>query len=304
MTPRLLAVLVLLGLLGACGRTITISVGGGLPAVAVADRGDPEAAPRGTERVLTPTPWGYRAVAEPVRLGRVAERYELRYGDCGGGDCGNFRARAEVAEVRDRAPGRLDRDLWIGWSFRNGTIPPAAPGASLGVVVGQWKLGPDQPSLIRLVQRAAPAAGLPGDPTGDVVVQLDEVAGAQGWGPERNDGDICRLFSMEAARSRWMDIVINTNFGTDGAGYLRAWVNGELRCNYLGPIVSAERARTLVPGPTFRRGVFASFTRPWAEANGGAPWPTLVAYWDEVRTGASRAEVDPRVREARGEALD
>lgn len=297
-----IAGLLALCLSAGCGQTFSIAVPGA----------PQPSAPRHYERLYSPAPWAFRFAEppEPVRRGARSERFELREGDCGGSDCGAFRARAQIVQDREATPARLDRDIWFGWSFYNASIRAVTREEWLGTVVGEWKLAGEQPALFRFVQVAeadlrfagcdptvCTQAGTPGD---DVVLELDEISQAQGWGEERNNGRICRLWSMEGNLGRWVDVVVNTNFGTDGTGYLRVWVNGELRCNYLGQMVSAERAQTIVAGPTNRRGLFESFTRRWAENFGAAPKPTLIAYYDEVLEGRSRAEVDTRLREAQG----
>ncbi|MEX0628528.1 MAG: hypothetical protein WD230_07865, partial [Cucumibacter sp.] len=64
-------------------------------------------------RLFSPAPHAFIAVAEPVRRGRVAERYELRDGDCGGSDCTAPRARAEVVQDYDTgAFGRFGRQAY------------------------------------------------------------------------------------------------------------------------------------------------------------------------------------------------
>ncbi len=168
----------------------------------------------------------------------------------------------------------------------------------------------EQPAIFRLIQQPQGFGNLAacdpaictmaGTDQDDVWLQLDEMRQTYAWGDRQNDGSICRLFSLAANQGRWVDIVINTNFGTDGFGYLRIWVNGELRCNYLGQMVSSERALTQVLGPNHRRGIFNSFTERWTRNFGAAPKPTLIAYYDEFATGLSRAEVDVRLREASG----
>lgn len=292
-----------LALLAACGASVTITLPGGSRQVA---------APSGYQRLYSPAPYAFRysGEGEPVRRGRRSERFELRDGDCGGSDCGNYRARAEITEDRERTKARLDRDIWFGWSFYNETVRSVDHDRYLGTVVGQWKLDGEQPSIFRLVQIAPEEADwescdpsvctLTGRPTDDVVVELDEMTESMGWSDAQNDGRVCRLFGMEANLGRWVDIVVNTNFGTDEYGYLRIWVNGELRCNYMGQLVSAERARTQIEGPTNRRGIFNSFTRRWTQNFGTAPKPTMVVYYDEFLTGRSRAEVDPELRAAQG----
>jgi hypothetical protein len=317
---RVLSALVLLPVLLAllvtgCGSTITITLpgGGGAPGAAsgaAAPRAP--ALPKGYTRLYSPAPHAFRysALGEPVRRGRLSERFELREGDCGGSDCGNARARAEIVQDRALTTARLDRDIWYGWSFYNASIAPVTRETSLGTVLGQWRLEGDQPSIFRLVQVAKGEGDMPrcdprvctpgGAATDDVMLELDEMAQARGWGAAQNGGRICRLFSLEANRGRWVDIVVNTNFGTDSYGYLRVWVNGELRCNYQGQLVSARAARGQSPGPTDRRGIFTSYTERWTKAFGARPKPTLIAYWDEFRSGPSRADVDPRLREAQG----
>lgn len=290
-----LALLVLAG----CGQSFTVSFPDA-PAPSV---------PRGYERLYSPAPWAFRfsEAGEPVRRGARAERFELRAGDCGGSDCGQPRARAQIAQAPESSRARLDRDAWFGWSFLNATIPPAARDRWLGTVVGEWKLRGEDPAVFRLIQVPAEELGFDacapnvctraGAATDDVVVELDAAARAYGWGDAQNDGRVCRLWNMAAQQGRWVDVVVNTNFGTDAYGYLRVWVNGELRCNYMGPLVPPAMAGAV---PTNRRGVFNSFTRRWDEAHGAEPKPTLVAFYDEFLAGQSRAEVDTRLREAAG----
>ena len=49
---------------------------------------------------------------------------------------------------------------------------------------------------------------------GDMQVKGGLTGNAANW------GNVCSLFNLEAARGRWIDIVINTNFGTGPGGYL------------------------------------------------------------------------------------
>ena len=305
----LFALMLLAVLMAGCGTSITVTLPGGGGALLAARA---PVLPRGYTRLYSPAPHAFRhsAASEPVRRGTRAERYELREGDCGGTDCGNARARAEIAQGRDVTTARLDRDIWYGWSFYNATMGAVTRDTALGTVLGQWKLEGDQPSSFRLVQvakgdgdlsrcdpRVCTQGGGPGD---DVMLELDEMAQAMGWGAAQNGGRICRLFGLEAHRGRWVDIVVNTNFGTDAFGYLRVWVNGELRCNYQGQVVSAKAAQARSPGPTVRRGLFNSYTGRWTKAFGAAPKPTLIAYYDEFLAGVARADVDTRLRAGQG----
>jgi hypothetical protein len=291
---RIAAALCLAAGVAACGTSI----------------GPADTPPRGFALLFNAAPHTFRyafAPEEPVRRGERSERYELREGDCGGSDCGNFRARAEIVEDRDSTVARLNRDIWFGWSFYNASIRSVTRDTYLGTTIGQWRLAGEQPSIFRLIQLEQGAGNFAacdpaictsgGDPSWDVVLQLDEMRQAFRWGERQNEGNICRLFGMERSLGRWVDIVVNTNFGTDDAGYLRIWIDGELRCDYRGPLVSPERALTQVPGPSHRRGIFNSFTQRWTATQGTAPKPTLIAHFDEYLVGLSRIDVDPRLRE-------
>ncbi len=293
--------ILLIGLLAACGQVVTINLPGGSGGGGVPD---------GYDLLFSPAPHAFAMVSapEPVRRGELSERYELRDGDCGGSDCGNYRYRSEISENKDFTVARLNRDIWFGWSFYNDTILSVSRDTWLGTVVGGWKLEGEQPAIFRFVQQPLgvgnwascdpTVCNRSGNPNDDVVVQLDEMRQSANWGDAQNDGNICRLWSMQGNLGRWVDIVVNTNFGTDGYGYLRIWINGEMKCNYTGQMVSAERARTQVPGPTNRRGIFNSYTQRWAERQGTAVKPRMIVHYDEFSVGLSRLDVDTRLREA------
>lgn len=271
-----------------------------------------EGLPRGYDKPLSPQAHAFRysTKGEPVRLGRRSERFELRDGDCGSSDCGAPRYRSEIRQNGDVGPARLNSDIWYGWSFFNANIPTFAADNALRVVVGQWKLPGATPAIIRLVQTGrdeapgrdcdpAICSRLP-DQTGDVAVQLADMATSRNWGNARNDGHVCRLFDMGAQRGTWVDIVVNTNFATTPDGYLRIWVNGELKCDYRGQLV-ASLPPGVSPRPEHRRGLFVSYTERWDRSFPGRPKPTLVAYYDEFLSGDNRPEVDIRLREPAGD---
>ena len=269
--------------------------------------------PLGYERLFSPQPHAFRysVKGEPTRRGTYSERFELRNGECGGSDCGNPWYRTEIRERVETIRARVGRDIWYGWSFYNATLSSAPPETALRVVLGQWKIGGDQPAVFRIIQTGLgegnwtgcdPAVcNRSGDRSLDVVVDLDDMATANRWGKKQNFGQICKLFSLDANRWKWTDIVVNTNFGAAGNGYLRIWVNGELRCDYHGSLVSNAGAKGDGAGPSHRRGIFVSSTKGWAQHRGKAPKPTMVVFYDEFAVGGTRAEVDTQFRAANGQ---
>lgn len=266
-------------------------------------------APRGYERLFSPAPHAFRfsTSGEPVRRGLVSERFELRDGDCGKSDCGNARYRAEIREEPRTIRAKIGSDIWYGWSFYNGNIGAVSHDNWLGTVVGQWKLGGDQPPIFRFLQTVRGEGNWTNcdpvvcnrnsDASLDVVVDLEDISRALNWGPTQNYGNVCKLFSMQANQGKWVDIVVNTNFAATTEGYLRIWVNGELKCNYFGQLSSSKAVRNRGPGN--RRGIFGSYTGRWTAKHGAAPKPTMIVYYDEFLVGRTRDDVDTRLREAR-----
>lgn len=260
-------------------------------------------APRGYARLLNDTQHGFRysVPGEPVRRGAVSERYELRSDECAGSDCGKPRYRTEIRAENARSSIKVNKDNWIGWSFYNANINSSDKNDSLKTVFGQWKLDGDIPSAVRIVQLArgegnwstcdTNICSRSNDTSKDVVIQLDDMQQAMGWGAEQNNGYICQLFSMQEKKGKWVDIVLNSNFANDESGYLRVWIDGELACAYYGR-VAATSERKLRRQPNHRRGIFVSYTSRWDQTHDGAPKPTLVAYYDEFRTGNKREDVD------------
>ena len=310
MSRFLMMCLVALGVLVACGKVITISLPGGPPTVASFRREG--ALPPGYDRFLSPASYNFRysQPTEPVRRGEVSERFELRDGDCVDSDCKSGRLRAEISESERAATGHVGQDIWYGWSFYNDSMGAVPRDKSIGLVLGQWKLSGDQPPPFRIVQTSTgelnwdkcdpTICNRDGSAADDVVAELENVKVAANWGPLQNYGDVCRLFSMEAMRGKWVDIVVNTNFGAGPDGYLRIWVNGALKCNYSGRMVWGSPGMSGDAALTHRRGLFASYTKPWRTKQGGAAIPTMVAYYDEFLSGRLRIDVDPALRETAG----
>ena len=249
-------------------------------------------APRGYQLNETPHKHGFRYTrpGEPVRRGALAERFEVRDGDCGGRDCKAPRYRSEIRLTKSRTKARIGQDIWYGWSYFNETIPALADNVNLMPVVGQWKMGGDAAPVFKLTYHGARKT---------IEVQLDDMMKAQGWGKAQRFGHVCTLISMRATKGRWTDFVVNTNFSTGSDGYLRIWINGTLKCNYRGPLV-ANTSKRLYPGPNHRRGIFVSFTKRWDKVKGSARKPTLIAYFDEFLVGRARQDVDTRAREKAG----
>lgn len=259
---------------------------------------------------ISPHRHAFAITSSPVRYGARAERYEVRWGDCGGSDCRAPRYRSEIGIAKSLTKARFGQDIWYGWSFRNENIPSFSSSTNPSITVGQWKMGGSNKPIFKIQQLGLDHISFASCPsiicsstlaprTGDVWLQLGDLFDKTPATSDNNWHQVCRLFDMEAARSNWQDIVLNTNFSTGADGYVNVWVNGRQVCAYRGPIVHTTD-RSLYPGPNHRRGIYVSSTGRWEAARPSQPLPTLVAYYDEFRVGRSRADVDIRLIESAG----
>ena len=93
------------------------------------------------------------------------------------------------------------------------------------------------------------------------------------------------LINKNDFRGRWHDIVVHAKWCTGGGGFVKVWVNGELKAEVNG-------RNTYNNEPIqFKYGVYRSFVGRY-----GGRVPTQIAYFDEVRKGLARADVDLRLR--------
>lgn len=219
-------------------------------------------------------PWSYNkgsAPEFPVRFGTASERFEVRNGDCGGTDCTRGDGIRERSEVAQRGALNYEGETWwYGLSFY---IPPdykdSGNSASRSV------------SLIQFHQT-------PIDP-------------AAGWHPawmfakEYNGPFVARVFPTDPYMTpqrlvllsksqfvgRWHDVVIEAKWSTGDDGYMRMWINDVQVMDHRG----ANRS----PGNKdvyFKYGVYRPST-PSTPIN-------AVVWFDEVRRGKTRAQVDIR----------
>lgn len=253
---------------------------------------------------------GYRfsKSAEVVRRGQVAQRFEIRHGDCGRNsgysDCDNDRARVERKETPKNRFSKPNRGVWYGYSIfipTNFQSLGKANTALSQVKTEKWSMPMwmltfnDRPYLL--------------------------------WA----DNQTCLLGTLSSWKGRWNDLVIYANYGQTGQPvYFQLFRNGTLLCQRKTPFVPADAARQgLRLGMKY--GIYNSFvsrylasraTKPVAasslsqanengvvsrspsltpfEHDWGARLPTHVVYYDEMRFGASRDEVDIRIHEATG----
>jgi len=250
---------------------------------------------------------------EVARIGETSQRFEIRHGDCGKHDCNNDRRRIEVVESNGDLEAHPGQQRWYGWS-----IYLAGDFRDLGdtnTTLGQVKLNDWREPIWNFNAREGGRLDFEYKPGGN------------------HRGIECRgVAAISQMRGRWTDIVIFSDFSYEispGQPSVSVWINGRLVCSGRTPLITREMVdyanNTQI---TLRYGIYNSYISRWLNANRTLPvnteqfvdghdgsggnitsaaqrpfdidWgvtlPTQVVYYDEVRIGDSREEVDVRMR--------
>lgn len=204
---------------------------------------------------------GYKVVSapEPVREGKVSERFELRTGDCSAvpewSDCANDRERSELAQQPPfSVPGK---DYWYAFSLY---VPVSYKNAfPVKVALGQFhQLGTTNPPL--MFQNGK----------GGYWLDLNQT---------RQKSEL--LIEEKNLRGRWHDLLINARWSKEKDGFLKVWVNGVQKFFRQGANLKQN-------GPIyFKYGIYRSFLSRNKEKH-----PDQVVYFDAVRWGTKREDVE------------
>lgn len=229
------------------------------------------------KRSLSSTPWGYTKVTQPVRLGQLSQRFELRPGDChsdpGWSDCALDRSRTEVTVNPVIMPGQR---RWIAYSIY---LPQ------------DWQDSHQvKTHLGQVHQHRGPSGVMRGMPSKPPLLQFSEERGVYSmcWhqlsGPATNIVDRCAHYQLATTaemRGRWTDVVIDLNTHLTQGG-LKVYVNSQIRVDITEPVVRYDAANFF-----FKYGIYRSFISRSTE-----PLNTQVVHFDEVRIGTSLAAVN------------
>ncbi|WP_299703793.1 heparin lyase I family protein [uncultured Tateyamaria sp.] len=221
------------------------------------------------------TKHGFANVKGNARLGKRAQRFEVRAGDCGWddgwSDCDNDRERSELYVKKDW---RAGTDQWIGFSIY---LPPDFKTSSrVRTTVGQVKM------------KGGPTGFIGGFPSEPGVFQM-EMLGDRYFlrvhvlsGPfdnVRNDIKDYNLASIRELRGKWTDFVVRVNTKT-APGTIEVYRNGTR-------VAAHNYNQNYAPKAYyFKYGIYRSFV-----SQHRGPMPTQVVYFDEVRMGRNYEKV-------------
>lgn len=250
----------------------------------------------------------FAMVSNFTRRGELAQRFEIRHGDCGRhsswSDCENDRQRVERKERPKNTFSRPGQAVWYGYSVY---IPSDFVSLGRGsTVLGQAKIEDESFPLWLTSFGDNPYILFTG-------------------------GENCNLPPLSTWRGRWNDITVYANYATGGQDvYFQFYRNGTLLCEHRNPLVpDSFRGRSQQIG--FKYGIYNSWVSRYLAANATRPlpaesfsqrqttgsvsrspsgrpfehdWgvrlPTHVIHYDEMLSGSRREDVDVRMREAAG----
>lgn len=226
----------------------------------------------------------YQFTSEKVRAGQKAQRFEVRAGDCfqdesARSDCNTDRERSELAVKDERYRIYPGGARWISWS----TFIPEdyTPSTRVATTIGQIH---QQGGLHAI------AGGVNGYPP---IIQFDTIGGTFGTTFHVLSGTLERGFdwgeftplsSLSKLKGKWTDFVVYFDSSKE-SGVMKIWMDGKLVQTIDKPITVEPREYYY-----FKYGVYRSFV----SRNKGA-MPTQVVFYDELRFGKTREEVDPSI---------
>ena len=214
----------------------------------------------------------------PIRAGKISERFEVRAGDCGTNnqfsDCQTGRERVELTTNEDSAVGDED---WYAWSL---FIPNNSPDISPAFLsLGQFKEHNVKAPLIQFF------LGLRNKE------YIEHIAAKINcyWERERT----FTLIDEDKMRGKWVDLVMFIRWSDEDDGLVKIWVNDELKVSFRG-----RQAAGNFNGIHIKYGLYRNKVDQYKDTH-GVGVPTQVVYFDEVRKGQTREEVDIRMIEKR-----
>lgn len=213
-------------------------------------------------RSLNVKPYGYTLIDDPTGNAptKQVERFEVRSGDChfngGWSDCEKNRERSELWEQGERSP--LGTTAWYGWSFY---VPTDWPNIDpTKTVIGQFH------------QHRAHPIWMFQNKNGGLV--LDDQSGG-------NSKRLVPLIDAADFKGIWHKIEVQAKWETDDTGFLRVWVDGDLKFDHKGQTMTADTVY-------FRFGVYRSFVSRYKARSGQGELPTQIALFANVREADTR----------------
>lgn len=212
-------------------------------------------------------PWNYTVVTglnDAIRYGWKSERFELRQGDCLLNDC--YRPNKNERRLRSQDPNEieLETEYWYGWSFY---VPSDNSAQDTFLFFGQVQQAPSANPLWMFIKNGKEPFCMLRTPTLDRSFYCEQPTDFP-------------LIDHDNFAGKWHDMVMHVKFSRDD-GFVNIWVDGSQKVSYIGNTITEGNDMV-----TFSYGLY----RPTHKSS-------VVVYFDEVRWGTQREQVDIRIIE-------
>jgi len=237
---------------------------------------------------------------EPVRRGNQSTRFEVRDGDCGAdhvwNDCDSDRYRADLNPNTFRP--NVGDDFW---SFFSIYIPHDFVGISPATIT-LGAIGTNSP--VENIGNSGQGVGVPkfnkNGASGsflhfnvhDGYYNLVMRKRQEMYGQVQMTSKIFNLISIKSMRGKWTDVLVHVDFGDPDNIILDAWINGTKK------VSNVHSAMGIIPTELHQVvGIYEQEVTKYHDAKDQA-LPTVIVYFDEMRVGRTREEVDPKANPA------
>lgn len=204
------------------------------------------------------------------RYGWNSEKFEVSYGECLQSDCQRTPVyeRKEYGES-DAGLAKEGDEYWYAWSFYV-PVESTQPWAFFGqIMMPPRDNGGNHEPLWMFMKRS-------GEP---FCMVFDFNRNRNAWVCNGATNKNIILLSEYDFAGKWHDIVLHIKFTTSDSGFTRVWVDGQPVGEYTGYTLLSDRK-----GAVMKYGIYRHST----------PGSTI-AYFDEMRKGKTREEVDIRL---------
>ena len=203
----------------------------------------------------------------PVRTGKKSYRFEVRLGDCGKdeghNDCKKDRQRVE-GQFKNYQKDK--KEYWYS--------------ASIFLPKDYKSVAPVRTTFMQLYEKGWKPILMITDRSN----QWLEIG--RMWSGEYVE--MKKAISINNMRGKWTDILINVRYSKEEDGYMKVWVNDELK-------LEALNIKNITPytkrGVGLDFGIYQTFVSGWKREHGDKDYPNMVVYFDEVNLGTSKEKV-------------
>ena len=219
--------------------------------------------------------WSYKTTDSgqgPVQVGKTADRFEIRAGDCGKtGDYNDCKHDREHVAWNETGSTKLGTPVWYSLSVFIPASTPTKLQGDVNVILAEWRpVGPGQINL-------------------SIELQKDGLVAVVGSTTKKQKNDmkppkpaLWRSIDSQAPTDKWINFELEVMWSTGKDGQLVLYRDKMAVASLRGP-------NTVFNKPVHMQyGIY----RPFVSKAGG-PLPTQIIYFDNVKKASTREQLIP-----------